>query len=41
MDKNLTQQRAEDIRGHLPEYLPNTVWKNLIQQKGLLMQALF
>ena len=25
MDKNLTQQRAEDIRGHLPEYLPNTV----------------
>ena len=23
MDKNLTQQKAEDIRGHLPEYLPN------------------
>jgi protein required for attachment to host cells len=23
MDKNLTQQKAEEIRGHLPEYLPN------------------
>ena len=24
MDKNLTQQKADVIRGHLPEYLPNT-----------------
>ncbi len=23
MDKNLTQHKAEEIRGHLPEYLPN------------------